>query len=113
MTTLMVTHDVDNVDHWLASGKREELFGPLGITARPFVDADRSIHTGLVVEVPDDGLYSTACGPDAVGDGIRAPFTVTGPASRSTNTPARKPGIEPPWPTRVRSSTLSTWRPSP
>lgn len=53
MTTLLITHDVDDVEHWLASPKREEIFGPLGISARPFVDSDRSKHVGLVVEVPD------------------------------------------------------------
>ena len=34
-------------------------------------------------------------------------------SSRSTNTPARNPGIEPPWPTSVRPSTRSTCRPEP
>ena len=34
-------------------------------------------------------------------------------SSRSTKTPARKPGIDPPWPTSVRPSTRSTCRPSP
>src|SRR4051794_22670738 len=53
MTTLMITHDVDDVEHWLASPKREEVFGPLGISARTCVDSDRSNHVGLIVEVPD------------------------------------------------------------
>ncbi len=37
----------------------------------------------LIVEVPDGGTYTTACKPGMVGDGIRAPFTVTGAAARS------------------------------
>lgn len=32
----------------------------------------------LIVEVPQGGQYTTACKPGMVGDGIRAPFTVTG-----------------------------------
>jgi hypothetical protein len=32
--TLMIFHEVDDVDHWLKSPKRQEIFGPLGITAR-------------------------------------------------------------------------------
>ncbi|GAA4813273.1 peptidase M75 family protein [Actinomycetospora chlora] len=32
----------------------------------------------LLVEVPQGGQYTTACKPGMVGDGIRAPFTVTG-----------------------------------
>jgi hypothetical protein len=77
MTTLMITHDVEDVDHWLASRKREELFGPRGITARPFVDAERSHHTGLVVEVPDvDTFQRVLASPEAADamkhDGVRA-----------------------------------------
>ena len=29
MATMLILHDVDDVDHWLNSPKREELFGPL------------------------------------------------------------------------------------
>lgn len=43
----------------------------------------------LIVEVPDGGAYTTACKPGMVGDGIRAPFTVTGQAQRSTDTNAK------------------------
>jgi iron uptake system component EfeO len=39
----------------------------------------------LIVEVPDGGTYTTACKPGMVGDGIRAPFTVTGAAARSVD----------------------------
>ena len=43
----------------------------------------------LIVEVPDGGTYTTACKPGMVGDGIRAPFTVTGSAGRSTDENAK------------------------
>ena len=39
----------------------------------------------LIVEVPDGGEYTTACKPGMVGDGIRAPFNVTGTATRSVD----------------------------
>ncbi|HVH22134.1 MAG TPA: iron uptake system protein EfeO [Pseudonocardia sp.] len=39
----------------------------------------------LIVEVPDGGSYTTACKPGMIGDGIRAPFTVTGTATRSVD----------------------------
>jgi len=39
----------------------------------------------LIVEVPDGGTYTTSCKPGMVGDGIRAPFTVTGSAARSVD----------------------------
>jgi iron uptake system component EfeO len=40
----------------------------------------------LSVEVADGGAYTSACKPGMVGDGIRAPFTVTGQARQSTDT---------------------------
>jgi len=43
----------------------------------------------LIVEVPDGGTYTTACKPGMVGDGIRAPFTVTGTAARSVDENAK------------------------
>jgi hypothetical protein len=53
MVTLMVFHEVDDVEHWLASPKREELFGPLGIKVRTFRDPQGSNRIGLIVETPD------------------------------------------------------------
>ena len=38
MVTLTIFHEVDDVEHWLASPKREELFGSLGIRIRTFFD---------------------------------------------------------------------------
>ena len=38
METLVVIHEVDDVQHWLGSPKRKELFGPRGISVRPFHD---------------------------------------------------------------------------
>jgi iron uptake system component EfeO len=43
----------------------------------------------LIVEVPDGGTYTTACKPGMVGDGIRAPFTVTGSSARSVDENAK------------------------
>jgi len=42
----------------------------------------------LLVEIPQGGTYTTACKPGMVGDGIRAPFTVTGavPGSAGADT---------------------------
>jgi hypothetical protein len=53
MVTLMIFHEVDDVEHWLASPKREELFGPLGIKVRTFRDPQGSKRIGLIVETPD------------------------------------------------------------
>jgi hypothetical protein len=66
MTTLLITHDVDDVEHWLASPKREEFFGPRGITVRTCVDSDRTNHVALIVEVPDmETLQQALATPEA------------------------------------------------
>jgi iron uptake system component EfeO len=42
----------------------------------------------LIVEIPDGGIYTTVCKPGNIGDGIRAPFTVTGSAARAVDSNA-------------------------
>jgi hypothetical protein len=53
MPRLIVFHEVDDVAHWLASPKREEFFGPRGVTAQTFTDPGGSNRVGLLVDVPD------------------------------------------------------------
>ena len=82
MPTLLVFHEGDDVDHWLASSKREELFGPMGMTARAFRDVQGSNRVGLIVEVPDvetwDRALQTPEAADAMKhDGVR-PETIVG-----------------------------------
>lgn len=60
MPTLLIIHEVDDVDHWLASPTRAEFFGPLGITAREFRDTGGSDVVGLVVETPDIATWEQA-----------------------------------------------------
>jgi hypothetical protein len=57
MATYLVVHDIDDVDHWLKSPKREEIFGPMGITHRTFVDPQGSKRVGLILEIPDLGAF--------------------------------------------------------
>jgi hypothetical protein len=76
MPTLLIFHEVDDVDHWLASPKREELMGPLGMSARLFVDPQKSNRVGLIVEVPDIQTFEDAMqSPDVLEggkyDGVR------------------------------------------
>jgi hypothetical protein len=76
MTTLFVIHEVDDVDHWLASPKRREFFGPKGLTARTFVDPSGSNRVGLIVETPDLATWERALQADGADaamkyDGVR------------------------------------------
>jgi len=61
MPTLLVFHEVDDVDHWLASPKREEFFGPLGVTnIRTFVDQEQPTRVAVLMDVADmDTVMST------------------------------------------------------
>jgi hypothetical protein len=76
MTTLLAFHEVDDVDHWLSSPKREDVFGPLGITIRTFSDPEGSKRVGLIAEIPDmaawQELMQSQAGADAMKfDGVR------------------------------------------
>ena len=54
MPTAFVYHDVKDKDHWLASPKREEFLGPLGVTnIRLFVDPENPTRVGGLMDVSD------------------------------------------------------------
>jgi hypothetical protein len=54
MPTVIGYHDVADTEHWLASPKREELFGPLGVTnIRTFVSPDDPKKVGIVMDIAD------------------------------------------------------------
>ena len=77
MRTIMIFHEVDDVDHWLSSPKRQEVFGPLGITARTFVDTERPNRVGLIVEAPsmeafDESMATPGAARALEYDGVRA-----------------------------------------
>ena len=76
MPTVFIYHEVKDKDHWLASPKREELLGPLGVTnIRLFVDPENQTRVGGMMDVPDmDALMAamqTEAGAEAMAyDGI-------------------------------------------
>ena len=54
MPTVIAHHDITDTAHWLASPKREEFFGPLGVTnIRTFVDPRNPTHVAVLMDVPD------------------------------------------------------------
>jgi hypothetical protein len=67
MPTVLAYHDVKDTDHWLASPKREEFFGPLGITnIRTFVDPQNPTRVALMMDVDDmDALAAAMETPEA------------------------------------------------
>jgi hypothetical protein len=61
MPTIFGYHDVKDTDHWLASPRREEFFGALGVTnIRTFVDPENRTRVGVLLDVPDMDVLTAA-----------------------------------------------------
>jgi hypothetical protein len=71
MPTVIGYHDVKDKDHWLASPKREEFFGPLGVTnIRTFVDPQNATRVGLLMDVPDMDAVMAAMETQAAAEAM-------------------------------------------
>ncbi len=77
MPTVVAYHHVTDTDHWLASPKREEVFGPLGVTnIRTFVDPQDRTRVAVLMDVADmDAVMAAMETPAAAEameyDGVR------------------------------------------
>jgi len=67
MPTVIGHHDVKDKDHWLASPRREEFFGPLGVTnIRTFVNPQNPTQVAVLMDVADmDALVAAMESPGA------------------------------------------------
>ena len=78
MPTVIAHHDVKDKNHWLASPRREEFFGPLGVTnIRTFVDPQNPSQVALLMDLADMdavmGAMQTKAASDAMAnDGVLA-----------------------------------------
>ena len=72
MATYLAFHEVDDVEHWLGSGKREEVFAPAGITVRAFRDPGGSNRVGLIAEIPDMAAFEEIMQSDAGIEAMRS-----------------------------------------
>ncbi|HEY7959301.1 MAG TPA: hypothetical protein VID20_04495 [Sphingomicrobium sp.] len=72
MATHIAFHEVDDVDHWLSSSKRDEVFGALGITTRAFRDPAGSNRVGLIAEIPDFAAFQQFMATEAAADAMKA-----------------------------------------
>ncbi|MDP2481581.1 MAG: hypothetical protein Q8W51_03450 [Candidatus Palauibacterales bacterium] len=71
MTTVFGHHDVKDQDHWLASPRREEFFGPLGVTnIRTFVDPQDPTRVGVPMDVPDMDALMAAMETEAAAEAM-------------------------------------------
>ena len=71
MPTLIGHHDVKDKDHWLASPRREEFFGPLGITnIRTFVDPQNPAQVAVLMDVADMDAVMAAMQTKAMSEAM-------------------------------------------
>ena len=71
MPTVIGHHDVKDKDHWLASPKREEVFGPLGVTnIRTFVDPQNPTRVAVLMDVADMDAVMAAMQTEAAAEAM-------------------------------------------
>jgi len=81
MVTVLITHEVDDVQLWLESPHRAPAFASVGFTVRTFVDPTAENRVGLVLDGPGlqglQDLIASSAGVDAMKlDGVR-PETIS------------------------------------
>jgi hypothetical protein len=71
MPTVIGHHDVKDTDHWLASPKREEFFGSLGVTnIRTFVNPQHRNQVAVLMDVADLDVVMAAMQNQAAADAM-------------------------------------------
>ena len=72
MPTVIGHHNVKDKDHWLASPKREKVFGPLGVTnIRTFVNPQDPTQVAVLMDVADLDVMMKAMQDDpAMGEAM-------------------------------------------
>jgi hypothetical protein len=71
MPTIIGHHNVKDKDHWLTSPKREEVFGPLGVTnIRTFVDPQNPARVAVLMDVADMDVLMKAMQEPAMGEAM-------------------------------------------
>jgi hypothetical protein len=71
MPTVIAHHNVKDKDHWLASPRREEVFGPLGVTnIRTFIDPENPARVALLMDVADMDAVMAAMSTEAMSEAM-------------------------------------------
>jgi hypothetical protein len=72
MPTVIGHHNVEDTEHWLSSSRREEFFGPLGVTnIRTFVDPQNPSRVAVLMDVPDMDAVMAAMQTEAAADAMK------------------------------------------
>ena len=71
MPTVIGHHDVKDTQHWLSSPRRQEFFGPLGVTnIRTFIDPTNANRVAVLMDVPDMEALQAAMQTQAAADAM-------------------------------------------
>ncbi|HWG60163.1 MAG TPA: hypothetical protein VG253_00490 [Streptosporangiaceae bacterium] len=71
MPTVIAHHDVKDKDHWLVSPRREEVFGPLGVTnIRTFVDPQNPSQVAVLMDVADMDAVMAAMETESMAEAM-------------------------------------------
>ena len=71
MPTVIGHHDVKDTERWLASPKREEFFGLLGVTnIRTFVDPQNPTRVAVLMDVSDMDAVMAAMQTEAASEAM-------------------------------------------
>jgi hypothetical protein len=71
MATMIAFMEVDGVDRWLKSPRRLEVFSPIGVTGKLFVDPAQSNRVGVLAEIPDMEAFQAAMQSETVATSMR------------------------------------------
>ena len=76
MPKLVATHEVDDVAHWLASPKRQEVFASVATNIRTFVDPSNAKRVAVSMDVADMNAFEAVMKSEAGAaarkyDGVR------------------------------------------
>jgi len=71
MPMVIAYHEIDDREHWLASPKREEIFGPLGIGVRTFVDQQNPNRAAVLADVPDMAAFQAVMQSQEAADAMK------------------------------------------
>ena len=71
MPTVIAHHDVKDKNHWLASPRRGEVFGPLGVTnIRTFVDPENPAQVAVLMDVADMDALMAAMSTEQMSEAM-------------------------------------------
>ena len=71
MPTVLVFHEVEDVDQWVTAPKRKALFNEHDVAFRAFADREGSNRVGLLLEVPDLEVVSKILADEDLAEAMK------------------------------------------